>query len=156
MMFVRPSHWFVLSLTFTCRPFTGWRTPPQHRNPRRPWRDHARTPRHRRRHHADRGHTSQPRLTLLRHMGRQKWEMLSLPPPWTPDGLAYVDDNNSGARKHSSPTPDFRSTKTSNHSASVVGSNKEDEWPLPWVPLMYCVVYLPTSIFLCPHSSVSP
>ena len=53
MRCVRPSHWFVLSLTLTCRPFTGQRISPQLRKPRRPWQDHARTPRHHRRHHSD-------------------------------------------------------------------------------------------------------
>ena len=53
MRCVRPSHWFVLSLTLTCRPLTGQRISPQLRKPRRPWQDHARTPRHHRRHHSD-------------------------------------------------------------------------------------------------------
>jgi hypothetical protein len=40
--------------------------------------------------------------------------------------------------------------------ASVVGSNEEDKWPLPWVPLTFCVVYLPRSLSLCSHSFASP
>ena len=82
-----------------------------------------------------------PRLASLRHVGKQKWAMLSLPLPWTPDGLAYVDDTDSGSHEHFFPAPGFRTTKTSTHSgkARVVGSNEEDKWPLPWVPLMFCV-----------------
>ena len=53
MRCVRPSRWFVLSLTLTCRRFTGRRISLQFRKPRRPWHDHARTPRHHRRHHLD-------------------------------------------------------------------------------------------------------
>ena len=141
MRCVRPSHWFVLSLTFTCRPFIGRRISLQLRKPRRPWQDHARTQRHHRRHHSDGGDAPQPRLASPRHVGKQKWAMLSLPLPWTPDGLAYVDDTDSGSHEHFFPAPGFRTTKTSTHSgkARVVGSNEEDKWPLPWVPLMFCV-----------------
>ena len=66
MRCVRPSHWFVLSLTFTCRPFIGRRISLQLRKPRRPWQDHARTQRHHRRHHSDGGDAPQPRLASPR------------------------------------------------------------------------------------------
>jgi hypothetical protein len=35
---------------------------------------------------------------LASSYGKQKWAMLSLPLPWAPDGLAYIDDTDSGSR----------------------------------------------------------
>ncbi|KAH9998572.1 hypothetical protein BJV77DRAFT_959567 [Russula vinacea] len=55
-------------------------------------------------------------LPLLRRASNQKWEMLSLPLPWTPDALTYVDNTDSGSLEHFFPTPGFRTTKTSRHS----------------------------------------
>ena len=63
----------MLSLTFSCRPFTEKRTLLQQREPRQPWRDFAGTSRHHRRHHSNRGDALQPSLPVLFHVDEQGW-----------------------------------------------------------------------------------
>ena len=92
---------------------------------------------------------------LASSYSKQKWATLSLPLPWAPDSLAYIDDTESGSRKHISLAPGFQTTKTSRHLGKVVGLNKEDEWFLPLGPVDVCVICLPPSVFLCPYSFIS-
>ena len=135
----------------------GYFTSPKFRKPRRSWRDHARTPRNHRWHHSDGGDAPQPHLPLLHHAGKQKVSIAFTSPT---DGLPTF------LLTSTTPIPALANTSLRHEVSkqqkcrgireSMVGSNEEDKWPLPWVPLTFCVAYLPPSIFLCPHSFISP
>ena len=148
-----PSYLFVLSLTFSCRPFTRRRTSPQTTPTLARSRQNSTTSSTAslrwRRCSAVTSPCFVVRVTKSGkcfHFPYHGLPTLSLTLTTLTPALS-----NTSFRHQGSEQPKRRGIR-----ASVVGLNEEDKWPLPWVPLTFCVVYLPPSIFVCPHSFVSP